>query len=53
MENVQKVERHISKSEEGTYFEIPFNVPDGAERIDVEYSYRRFRITCDDRCLRG
>lgn len=47
MENIITFKRHIKKSEEGTYFEIPLTVPEGVERIDVEYSYPRFRTNKD------
>ncbi len=41
MTKAQTVRLHISKSQEGTYFTIPFSVPERTERIDIEYSYPR------------
>lgn len=35
--------RHIEKSEEKLYLEVPFDVPEGVERIDIRYDYIRFR----------
>lgn len=41
MQNQLTIMRRIEKSEETTYFEIPFDVPGGIERIDVHYRYMR------------
>lgn len=37
------IERFIRKEEEGSYFLIPFEVPEDVERIDIAYEYPRFR----------
>ena len=34
-------ERFIRKDEERTYFTIPFEVPEGIERLDIRYDYPR------------
>lgn len=47
MTEVQTINRHISKEEEGSYFEIPFQVPGQTERIDIEYSYPRRKDFAD------
>ncbi|MGI5989425.1 MAG: CehA/McbA family metallohydrolase [Lachnospiraceae bacterium] len=31
--------RHIFKEQEGSYFTVPFEVPEGVTRLDVEYHY--------------
>lgn len=36
-----KLRHHIPKSREGTYYTIPFEVPDNVERITVSYQYYR------------
>lgn len=41
--NRLKIDHHIPKTAEGTYFTIPFEVPEGnIERITVTYQYDRF-----------
>ena len=35
------IKRLITKEEEGTYFLLPFSVPEGVERLDVRYEYMR------------
>jgi len=35
------IEHNIPKSAEGTYYTIPFPVPDGLERVAVFYSYKK------------
>ena len=35
------IEHHIPKEAEGTYYTIPFPVPEGLERVTVSYSYKR------------
>jgi len=35
------INHNIPKSAEGTYYTIPFTVPDGLERITVSYRYKR------------
>ena len=47
LSNIQTIRKHIPKEWEGSYFEIPFSVPEQTERIDVEYSYTRKRDTED------
>ena len=32
---------HITKEQEGTYFTIPFDVPDNVEKIIISYDYYR------------
>ncbi|MDF2541370.1 MAG: hypothetical protein K0S47_1088 [Herbinix sp.] len=39
------LERFIQKEEEGTYFLLPFEVPEEVERMDISYEYVRF-ATC-------
>ena len=34
-------ERAIRKDEERTYFTLPFEVPEGIERLDIRYDYPR------------
>lgn len=41
------IERTIQKSEERLYFTIPFEVPEGIERLDISYEYPRHVITND------
>lgn len=50
MTSTQKIERYIEKREEGSYFEIPFSVPENVERIDVEYIYLRQSVKQEDNC---
>ena len=40
---ISKHKRVISKQEEGSYFEIPFTVPEGIARLDIRYNYTRYR----------
>ena len=35
------IDHTITKTEEGTYYTIPFAVPEGIEKITVSYSYQR------------
>lgn len=37
-----RFERHILKSEERQQLLLPFEIPEGIERIDVRYAYQRF-----------
>ncbi len=37
-----KIERFIKKEEEGNYFLIPFQVPEGVELVEISYDYPRF-----------
>ncbi|MBC2582304.1 CehA/McbA family metallohydrolase [Clostridium sp. DJ247] len=39
------IERLIAKSEEKTYFEIPFKVPENVSKLEVSYSYKRRSIS--------
>ena len=41
------MERFIHKSEERLYFTIPFEVPVGIERLDIEYHYPRYLQTSE------
>ncbi len=43
LQNVRETEIPvwIEKSREGTYFEVPFEVPDDVERLEISYDYRR------------
>lgn len=36
-----KIERFIKKEEEGFYFVVPFEVPEGVEKIEISYDYNR------------
>lgn len=38
----------IGKDKEGLYFDLPFETPEGVQRIDVRYSYERHRSTTAD-----
>lgn len=40
-----EIELFIEKDKEGLYFDQPFEVPGGVERIDIKYSYTRFITT--------
>ena len=42
MNKTQIINHKINKEMEGTYYTIPFIVPDGIERISVSYTYSRF-----------
>lgn len=42
METTQKIEIFIDKDKEGTYFDLPFDVPDNISKINVKYSYPRY-----------
>ncbi|SFQ48930.1 CehA/McbA family metallohydrolase [Caldicoprobacter faecalis] len=42
METIKKIEVFIDKEKEGTYFQVPFEVPDDVSRIDIKYSYPRY-----------
>lgn len=42
MEQLLTLTKHIEKAKEGQYLEIPFEVPDGVERIDIHYNYKYF-----------
>ncbi len=37
-----KVERFIKKEEEGSYFLLPFEVPEDVEKVEIAYDYTRF-----------
>jgi len=41
MINSLTINHKIDKKAEGTYYTIPFSVPDGVERITVNYSYNK------------
>ena len=32
----------VGKEKEGLYFNLPFEVPQGVERIDIRYRYERY-----------
>lgn len=36
------INQHFGKEQEGTYFDIPFEVPDNVEKIEISYCYNRF-----------
>ncbi len=44
MEHKLTIPLHIGKEREGQYFELPFDVPEGVQRIDVSYSFERYRM---------
>jgi histidinol phosphatase-like PHP family hydrolase len=37
-----KIERFIKKEEEGSYFLLPFEVPEDVEKVEITYDYTRF-----------
>ena len=37
----QIVERFVAPEEEGFYLRVPFQVPEGVERIRISYTYRK------------
>ncbi len=37
-----KIERFIRKEEEGSYFLLPFEVPEEVEKLEITYEYTRF-----------
>ena len=37
--DVQMLTVHVPKEKEGTYFTVPFEVPEGVVRLDVTYHY--------------
>lgn len=41
MEETLTIHRHISREEQGSYFEIPLDIPDQVCRLDVRYQYPR------------
>lgn len=41
MKKTIEIKEYISKEKEGTYFTIPFDVPEDVEQIDIEYTYTR------------
>lgn len=43
-----KIDLFINKEKEGLYFDLPFETPEGVQRIDVRYSYERHRTTIAD-----
>jgi hypothetical protein len=42
MQTTRSIKLDIAKNKEGTYFELPFEVPEDVARIDIRYSYPRF-----------
>lgn len=40
-DNHLKLDLYIEKEKEGLYFELPFEVPEGVERMDIRYHYQR------------
>jgi len=42
MNKIQIINHKVNKEMEGTYYTIPFIVPDGVERISISYSYNSF-----------
>lgn len=38
-----KIDLFVEKEKEGLYFEAPFSVPEGVQRIDIRYGYERYR----------
>ncbi len=50
MPNIRKVQLEIlvGKEKEGLYFDLPFEVPEEVERIDITYSYTRFPTLSSD-----
>ena len=43
-----QLELFVGKEKEGLYFELPFEVPEGVERIDIRYGYERRRSSFTD-----
>ena len=41
IEQTQIVERFVAPEEEGFYLRVPFQVPEGVERIRISYTYRK------------
>lgn len=43
-----KIDLLIEKKKEGLYFDLPFQTPEGVQKIDIRYSYERYRTTVHD-----
>ncbi|MBN2148505.1 MAG: CehA/McbA family metallohydrolase [Anaerolineales bacterium] len=41
MQDILIIESHIDPSQQGSYFTIPFSVPDGIEALSLSYRYER------------
>ncbi len=42
MEELQLHELHIRPEQQGTYFLLPFNMPEGMQRLNLRYDYARY-----------
>ena len=41
----------VGKEKEGLYFNLPFEVPQGVERIDIRYRYERYHSYTKDNVM--
>lgn len=45
MQNTKTLHLHIDHDRQGSYFTLPFSVEPGAERLDLNYTYRKDRTS--------